>query len=78
MDGGYVWRWTEWFLEIPQPGSFGLWGPGIGLDYGQYGKALLSVNVGVPMGGNPNLPSGLDADGLNPSVRVWLSGKVWL
>ncbi len=78
VDGGYVWRWTEWFLEIPQPGSFGLWGPGIGLDYGQYGKALLSVNVGVPMGGNPNLPSGLDADGLNPSVRVWLSGKVWL
>lgn len=78
VDGAWVWRWTEYFSEIPQPGSFGLWGPGLGLDYGEYGKAMVSVNVGFPMGNNPNLPNGYDADGLNPSVRVWLSGKVWL
>lgn len=78
VDGAYVWRWTEWIFEVPQPGSFGLWGPGIGLDYGEYGKAMVSVNVGWPIGENPNLPNGYDADGLNPSVRVWLSGKVWL
>ena len=78
VDGAYVWRWTEWIFEVPQPGSFGLWGPGLGLDYGEYGKAMVSVNVGFPIGENPNLPTGYDADGLNPSVRVWLSGKVWL
>ena len=78
VDGAYVWRWTEWFADQQLPASFGLWGPGVGLDYGEYGKAMLSVNVGFPMGENPNLPSGYDADGLNPSVRVWLTGKVWL
>lgn len=78
IDGAWVWRWTEWFFEIPQPGSFGLWGPGIGLDYGEYGKAMVSANVGFPIGENQNLPNGYDADGLNPSVRVWLSWKIWL
>lgn len=78
VDGAYVWRWTEWIFEVPQPGSFGLWGPGVGVDYGEYGKAMISANVGFPIGENPNLPTGFDADGLNPSVRVWLSGKVWL
>lgn len=78
VDGAYVWRWTEWFEGQQNPGSFGLWGPGMGLDYGEYGKAMLSVNVGFPIGENRNLSTGDDADGLNPSVRVWLSGKVWL
>ena len=78
VDGAYVWRWTEWFADQQLPASFGLWGPGVGLDYGTYGKAMVSVNVGFPVGDNPNLPTGYDADGLNPSVRVWLTGKVWL
>ena len=78
VDGAYVWRWTDWFVDQQQPESFGLWGPGFGLDYGTYGQAMVSVNVGFPIGENLNLPTGFDADGLNPSVRVWLSGKVWL
>ena len=78
VDAAYIWRWSEGFADQPQPDSFGLWGPGVGLDYGEYGKSMLSVNVGFPIGDNPNLPTGDDADGLNPGVRVWLSGKVWL
>ena len=78
VDGAYVWRWTDGFVDQQLPESFGLWGPGLGLDYGTYGQAIVSVNVGFPIGDNPNLPTGFDADGLNPSVRVWLSGKVWL
>jgi len=78
VDAAYVWRWTEAFEGQQSPNSFGLWGPGFGVDYGEYGKAMISANVGFPIGDNPNLPTGFDADGLNPSVRVWLSGKVWL
>ena len=78
IDGAYVWRWTNTFSAAMDPNSFGLWGPGIGLDYGEYGKRQLSLNVGIPIGNNPNLINGFDADGKNASIRVWLNGRIWL
>jgi len=78
IDGAYVWRWTNLFSTSMEPNSFGLWGPGIGIDYGEYGKKQLSLNLAIPIGNNPNLVNGLDADGTNASIRMWLNGRIWL
>ena len=59
VDGAYVWRWTDGFADQQLPDSFGLWGPGLGLDYGTYGQAMVSVNVGFPIGRTPISPPDL-------------------
>lgn len=78
VDGGYIQRWVNWFTLAQSPGSLGLWGPGIGVDWGTRGDVLLSVDLAVPLGNNVYQPSGLDVDGNNPDVRVWVSLKKWL
>ena len=77
VDGGYGWRWTRWFADGEQPASLGLWGPGIGLEWGTHGDLLAAVDVAWPIGENPYSPSGYDVDGLNAGVRVWVSLRKW-
>ncbi|MEB3264950.1 MAG: ShlB/FhaC/HecB family hemolysin secretion/activation protein [Synechococcus sp.] len=77
VDGGYVWRWTRWFADGEQPGDLGLWGPGIGLEWGTHGDVLASVDVAWPIGRNPYSSSGYDVDGLDADVRVWVSLRKW-
>ncbi|MFM8259665.1 MAG: ShlB/FhaC/HecB family hemolysin secretion/activation protein [Vulcanococcus sp.] len=78
VDGGYIWKWTNWFALAQSPGSLGLWGPGLGIDWGTRGDVLLSVDVAFPLGNNPGNINGLDSDGTNPDARVWVSLRKWL
>jgi hemolysin activation/secretion protein len=80
VDGGYIWRWTNPFNGSlnPNSNSFGLWGPGIGLEWGTRGDVLASVDVAWPLGNNPNTPTGVDVDGSDADVRVWVSLRKWL
>ena len=78
VDGGYIWKWTNWFSLAQSPGSLGLWGPGLGIDWGTRGDVLLSVDVAFPLGGNPGNINGLDSDNTNPDARVWVSLRKWL
>jgi hemolysin activation/secretion protein len=78
VDGGYVWRWTNRFEGAQNPGSLGLWGPGIGVDWGTRGDLLLSVDLAFPIGENTYQASLLDSDGNNPDARVWVSVRKWL
>jgi hemolysin activation/secretion protein len=78
VDGGYIWRWTDPFAGSLNPNAFGLWGPGLGLEWGTRGDVLASVDVAWPLGSNRNTPSGVDVDGTNADVRVWVSVRKWL
>lgn len=78
VDGGYIWKWTNWFDLAQQPGSLGLWGPGVGVDWGTRGDLLLSVDLAFPLGANPGSINGLDSDGTNPDARLWVSLRKWL
>jgi hemolysin activation/secretion protein len=78
VDGGYIWKWTNWFDGAQDPGSLGIWGPGIGVDWGTRGDVLLSVDLAFPMGENTYRADLLDSDGNNPDARVWVSLRKWL
>jgi hemolysin activation/secretion protein len=78
VDGGYIWRWTTPFSDFLNPNGFGLWGPGLGLEWGTRGDVLASVDVAWPIGPNRNNPAGLDSDGANADVRVWVALRKWL
>ena len=78
VDGGYIWRWTDPFTGSINPNAFGLWGPGLGLEWGTRGDVLASVDVAWPLGNNPNTPFGVDVDGTDADVRVWVSLRKWL
>ncbi len=78
VDGGYIWRWYNPFSGSLNPNSFGLWGPGVGIEWGTRGDVLASVDVAWPIGPNRNTPEGVDVDGTNADVRVWLSLRKWL
>lgn len=78
VDGGYIWRWTNWFNGALNPGDLGLWGPGIGVEWGTRGDVLVSVDLAFPLGQNYNSVTGLDSDGTNPDMRVWVSVRKWL
>ncbi len=78
VDGGYIWRWTNYWYGMASPGSLGLWGPGLGVDWGTRGDLLLSVDLAFPMGQNFYGPYGYDVDGENPDARVWVSLRKWL
>ena len=78
VDGGYIWRWTDWYDDALDPGSLGLWGPGIGIDWGTRGDILLSVDLAFPMGSNNYSADGLDVDGNDPDARLWVSLRKWL
>jgi hemolysin activation/secretion protein len=78
VDGGYIWRWTRQFVGALNPNGFGLWGPGLGLEWGTRGDVLASVDVAWPIGVNNNSLSGLDADGTDAGMRVWISLRKWL
>jgi hemolysin activation/secretion protein len=78
VDGGYIWRWTNYWYGMASPGSLGLWGPGLGVDWGSRGDLLLSVDLAFPMGQNSYGPYGYDVDGENPDARVWVSLRKWL
>jgi len=78
VDGGYIWRWSTPYTGSLNPNGFGLWGPGLGLEWGTRGDLLASVDVAWPIGANNNLPSGLDVDGTNADLRVWVSLRKWL
>ncbi|MCP9915942.1 ShlB/FhaC/HecB family hemolysin secretion/activation protein [Cyanobium sp. ATX 6F1] len=77
VDGGYIWRWTSSFADGELPGQLGLWGPGLGLEWGTHGDLLASLDVAWPLGNNLYSPTGNDVDGLNASVRVWVSLRKW-
>lgn len=78
LDGGYIWRWTTLYAGSLNPNGFGLWGPGLGFEWGTRGDLLASVDVAWPIGVNSNVPSGLDVDGTNADLRVWVSVRKWL
>lgn len=78
VDAGWIWPPSETALGAAVDGPLGLWGPGVGLEFGPRGNYLLSVDVAFPLGRNAYNQSGLDADGTDPDVRVWLSLKKWL
>ena len=78
VDGGYIWRWTNTWIGMPNLNSLGLWGPGIGVDWGTRGDLLLSADLAFPLGNNPYGVNGLDIDGENPSARFWISLRKWL
>ena len=78
VDGGYIWRWTDPFAGAINSNSFGLWGPGLGLEWGTRGDVLVSVDVAWPLGNNLNTPLGIDVDGTDADVRVWVSLRKWL
>ena len=78
VDGGYIWRWTNWFNSAQNPPSLALWGPGVGVEWGTRGDVLVSVDLAFPLGNNPSTLTGLDADGTNPDMRVWVSVRKWL
>jgi hemolysin activation/secretion protein len=78
VDGGYIWKWTNWFNEAQGGNSLGLWGPGIGAEWGTRGDLLLSVDLAFPLGENTYRSDGLDSDGNNPDARVWVSLRKWL
>lgn len=78
VDGGLAQRWVNWFTFAQSPGSVGLWGPGLGLEWGTRGDVLMSVDLAIPLGENLNQPSAMDVDGNNPDIRLWVSFKKWL
>lgn len=78
VDGGYIWRWSNTFVGSLAPNDFGLWGPGLGLEWGTRGDVMASVDVAFPVGDNPNTPIGVDVDGDNSSWRLWVSLRKWL
>lgn len=78
VDGGYIWRWTNAWIGMPNLNSLGLWGPGIGVDWGTRGDLLLGADLAFPVGNNPYGVNGLDIDGENPSARFWISLRKWL
>lgn len=77
VDGGYIWRWTSWWNGAQNPGDLGLWGPGLGVEWGTRGDTLFSVDLAFPLGQNYNSATGLDSDGTNPDTRVWFSVRKW-
>lgn len=78
VDGGYIWKWTNWFDLAEGDRGLGLWGPGLGAEWGTRGDVLVSVDVAFPMGENTYRADGLDSDGNNPDARVWVSVRKWL
>jgi hypothetical protein len=58
--------------------DFGLWGPGLGLEWGTRGDVIASVDIAWPIGENLNNPIGVDVDGDDASLRVWVSVRKWL
>ena len=78
LDGGYVWRWSNPFQYGYYPGELGLWGPGVGLEWGRDKDYSVSIDVAWPLGQNRARLNGLDVDGLNPDARVWVGLRKWL
>jgi hypothetical protein len=50
----------------------------LGVEWGTRGDVLVSVDLAFPLGNNPSTLTGLDADGTNPDMRVWVSVRKWL
>ena len=80
LDGGYVWRWSNPFQSTSTyyPGELGLWGPGLGVEWGRDRDYSVSIDVAWPLGQNRARLNGLDVDGLNPDARVWVGVRKWL
>ncbi len=78
VDGGVLWRWSNPHQSGHYPLQLGLWGPGIGLEWGRDRDYSMTVEVAWPMGQNSTRASGLDVDGLNPDTRVWVGVRKWL
>lgn len=78
LDGGYLWRWSNPFQSFYYPLQLGLWGPGVGLEWGRDRDFNVSIDVAWPMGQNRTRLSGMDVDGLNPDTRVWVGVRKWL
>lgn len=78
IDGGFLWRWSTPYQSGYYPLQLGLWGPGIGLEWGRDRDYSMVVEVAWPMGQNSTRANGLDVDGLNPDTRVWVGVRKWL
>jgi len=74
VDVGRVWNSSTGSSGTASPGSYGLWGPGLGLDLGSRGNLLLSVDVAFQGSKVPG-----DSGGVNSyPAQLWLSVKKWL
>jgi hemolysin activation/secretion protein len=78
VDGGLLWRWSNPYQSGYYPLQLGLWGPGLGLEWGRDRDYSLSLDVAWPLGWNSARATGLDVDGLNPDTRVWVAVRKWL
>lgn len=78
LDGGYVWRRSNPFQHGDNPLELGLWGPGIGLEWGRDRDYSVSIDLAWPLGQNRARLNRLDVDGLNPEARVWVGVRKWL
>lgn len=78
VDGGYVWKVFNTYQGLEGSNDFGLWGPGLGLEWGTRGDVIASVDIAWPIGENLNNPIGVDVDGDDASLRVWVSVRKWL
>lgn len=73
VDAGYVWSFSNAFPGNSVP-NYGLWGPGIGLDFGTRGDLLISVDLAFQGSSVPGEGSG----GSSYPAQLWLSVKKWL
>ena len=77
-DAGWGERWVNTFPGSISPNSFSLFGGGLGFDLSLRNDVLVNLRAAFPFGENSLYGNGLDADGYNPSVRVWAGLKVLL
>ena len=77
-DAGWGERWVNTFPGSISPNSFSLFGGGLGFDLSVQENVLVNLRAAFPFGENSLYGNGLDADGYNPSVRVWAGLKVLL
>ena len=77
-DAGWGERWANTFPGSISPNSFSLFGGGLGFDLSLRNDVLVNLRAAFPFGENSLYGNGLDADGYNPSVRVWAGLKVLL
>ncbi|MFM7674515.1 MAG: ShlB/FhaC/HecB family hemolysin secretion/activation protein [Synechococcus sp.] len=78
LDGGYVWRRSNPSLKSVDPLELGLWGPGVGLEWGRDRDYSVSIDLAWPLGQNRARQNRLDVDGLNPEARLWVGVRKWL
>ena len=77
-DAGWGERWVNTFPGSISPNSFSLFGGGLGFDLSLRNDVLVNLRAAFPFGENSLYGNVLDADGYNPSVRVWAGLKVLL